>query len=172
MVSYPSAIPIALNAFENTIPQSIDLINVAPADVSFFKSLAFDSFDILKQNLSKLSSQEFQAPSFLQNCTEAATMNLSNGQKINAFKIIDAQASIENYEGLTPIDQFRSVEVYEMENDSLFGNTFSPFFSFAETKYLSVIDDFLLLSESIEAVQNTISSYQNNQVLGKNADFL
>ena len=161
-----------IDVFKNTLPQSMSLTAIAPADVVFLKSLSFDSFETFHKNLQQIKDLELSdAPSILQNCTEAGSIQFNDKQGAFILKMIDAETTMETYASLLPIDSYRSVPIYKIQDEGLFSEVFSPFLNTGNAQTIALVDDFVILSDSAATIQHIISSYQNHNVLQNNASF-
>ena len=157
-----------INIFKNTIPQENKAATILPLDTKGFKSLTFDNYDSIKNNLLRhhlidtTITQDFN----FQNILEICQANTKTEEAI-LIRLIDPETTLENLDNKISIDTYRNVNIFSSESTPSFLIDFKFFLNSDASKYFISIDDFIVFSDDIDFLKSIISSAQNNSVLSE-----
>ncbi|ARV09274.1 hypothetical protein BTO05_06345 [Winogradskyella sp. PC-19] len=161
------------NIFKNTIPQEFRLANIIPKDIESFTRISFDDYSIFSENISKLNTIGKDSTSDILNLSnEIALINTKFGEAITLNTLDDNLLEEAFFEELnSDSETFKDVSIFKFENDSVFSNRFSPFFSFKKASLVFVYENFAVFSNNIKTLQHIISQKVNNQTLAASEKF-
>lgn len=159
-----------INVFKHTIPQENLIANILPADITGFKSITFDKYQVLRDNLIKHE--------FLDSLTDNRTLfqNIvevghayNNNQEALILRSLDPSTSFDL--NRVVVDNFRGVELYAIENAMSFLNDFAPIISINSANHFINLDDFFIFSNSTSFLESFIANYQNNTTLSESETY-
>jgi len=157
-------LPQLLKAFKNTIPQENTIQHIAPSNSSGFLSLTFDDFEMFYKNLNSFNKNAIDSISYselFQTIHEVGEIYFDT-ETVIVLKSIDAIATKEALqEHQNEVSNFRTIPIYEYSNSEIFNSVFGSFISHEIRSYYIIIDDFFVFSNSIEQLQNIITTFQN-----------
>lgn len=158
-----------INIFKNTIPQENRIATILPSDIDYFKSFTVDDYSVFRQNMITHQYQDSISDTTdkFQNIVEFGQATQSD-KKAVLLRSIDPTTTFEAfYSSMSIIDDYRTVAIYEIDDNSSQLQAFSPFINDLNIKYCITIDDFLIFANDLSFLHHIISSYQNNAVLDK-----
>jgi hypothetical protein len=156
-----------LDSFKHTIPQKTNTINLAPSITSSMTSISFDDFSVFNNNLSQLNNKDIDSTATFLNFTNEIAL-IDNAVVLHT---LDPNLIIESIEDKLNIETFRDIEIFETENTDFFKSRIKPFITFENAKYVSVFENFVIFSSSIETIKSIISNALNNNTLAKSDAF-
>lgn len=154
--------------FQNISAQENEASAIIPSNVFSARSFTYHDTEQLRKNLSTYHSSTVKINRslklLLENSSEISRIDLPNNQVL-AF-------TLKPYEALyTDIDSasiakfnYRNFTVYELSNAINTGDL-APLLPIASYKYFTVIDQFVLLTETSSAPEVIIANFQNKTVL-------
>ncbi len=153
-----------INVFKNTIPQENEIAKIVPSNSDGFLSFTFDNYNVFRSNLNAFNSKDSistTSPALFDNVTEVGVI-YEDKNRIVALRSLDPSATKEALlNEQNNVLTYRQTKIYNFSNPNLFKDHFWPFITYdAITKYC-IIDSFFVFANSIESLQNIISSYQN-----------
>lgn len=162
-----------IDAFKNTIPQENQLAQITPANSDGFLSLTFNSFNVFHDNLKAIQSLDSinSHPFLFDNLIEVGTIHESNAQAIvlNSLDIYITKDALLNDQDI--IETYRGIDILSFSNPELFNQVFNPFINYTDADKYCIIDSFILFSDSLDLLQNIISSYKNQTTYSSRAHY-
>ncbi|WP_299336932.1 ribonuclease HII [uncultured Psychroserpens sp.] len=157
-----------INIFKNTIPQENKIAYVLPNNVSSFTSVTFNDYEVIRANLiqHKLEDSLTNHSNIFQNVIEVGQFR-NTSQKAIVLRSIDAASTLDNINSLTISDEYRGVNIFQIDDAMPFLNSFNPIITIESANHFINLDDFFIFSENIDFLQSIISNYQNNTVLSE-----
>lgn len=161
-----------INIFKNTIPQENRIASILPNDIDYFKSITYHDYELFQQNQIKHQFQDSIVDNYsmLQNIVEFGNV-FKNNQEAILLRSMDVTTALDNMMFKVVSDQYRSVNIYTIENEKPFSTAFSPFLPIISASNFIVIDDFFVFSDEIDFLQTIISNHQNNTVLSESDSY-
>ncbi|MGS2727715.1 ribonuclease HII [Psychroserpens sp. BH13MA-6] len=159
-----------INVFKHTIPQENLIAHILPTDITGFKSMTFDKYQVLRDNLIKHE--------FLDSLTDNRTLfqNIvevghayNNNQEALILRSLDPGTSFDL--NRVVVDNFRGVDLYAIENTMSFLNDFAPIISIDSANHFINLDDFFIFSNSTSFLESFIANYQNNTTLSESETY-
>ena len=147
-------------------PNQLD--KIAPASFNHLTSITYADHEVLKANIANYHATKLQVPELL-------NFFLKNSQEISMIQLDSASATvftIKSYEDFSVnLDSlssekvtYRDQEIYTLSN-SLALESLNPLMSNQSLSKMVLIDNFVVLSSSIKAVEDIIANYQNGTTL-------
>ncbi|WP_189606338.1 hypothetical protein [Salinimicrobium marinum] len=170
-------LPKFINLFEDVNPARNDLASVTPGGASGFLSYAFQDFRNLETNLLKQNSKQpsenntSKEKTLLENASEIGVIYTEEGN-IFAVRSIGSEPLESFAAGSNLAEEFRSIEIYGYEDAQIFQALLKPIISTGNLKYSAQVDNFLLFSEGIEPLKETIAEIQNKNTFAENPAYL
>nr|WP_321236012.1 ribonuclease HII [uncultured Psychroserpens sp.] len=161
-----------INIFKNSIPQENKIANILPIDVTSFKSLTFDSYETIQQNLIKHQFQDSitDHSELYRNIVEVGHVEQNSDEAI-IFRSIDPSSTLDHLNTTTSNNTYRGINIYSIDDALTFLNDFTPFMKIASADYYINIDDFFIFSSNTTFLESTISNYQNNTILSESDSY-
>jgi len=158
-----------INVFKNTIPQKNELATITPSNSEGFLSFTFDDFNEFNQNLLKFNKEDsiVSNTTLFDNIIEAGVIyeETEAAVVLNSIDIIATKDALLSEQSLATT--FRQIDIYNFSNPELFSQTLHPFITFNNASKYCVIDNFFVFSDTIETLQNIISSHQNKSTISE-----
>jgi len=157
-----------INIFNQTIPQENKIANISPSNISSFKSITFDNYQIFKQNLAKHQFQDsvLNPIDFFQNIIEVGEIK-SEDKTAVICRSIDPSSTFEDLNAQVIAEQYRDLDIYNIEDSTITLNEFYPIIDTKNSNYCTIIEDFFVFSDDIPFLKSIISNFQNNSTLSK-----
>lgn len=157
-----------LDVFKHTIPQKINTTRLAPYNTNSLVSILFNDFSVFNKNLSKVKTQiEDSTQSFLNFTNEIALID-----DALVLHSLDPKLVVESIEGKTIYETFRSIDIYEFENADFFETRLLPFISFANSKFFTSHDNFIVFADSPGTLKSLLVNVLNNNTLANSEAFI
>lgn len=156
-----------LDSFKNTIPQKINTPKLAPYNTSSLISINFDDFSTFNKNLIEFTTKnKDSSKTFLNFTNEIALID-------NAVVLytLDPNLILESIEEKSNIETYRDIAIYEFGYPDFFESCLMPFLSFDDSKFFSVFENFVVFSNSIEALKSILANARNNNTLANSSAF-
>ena len=159
--------------FYNTNPKSVNLDEISSSqDLKIYTLSSFENFF---SNIEKIDTTVV--------CTELSKNLLSTTNEIGLIKTpfgnaialhsIDIRTTKDALSISDKIPEFyRSTPIFQFENSLLFKSTFGYLFENISASYYSILDDFVIFSESKSVLEEIISSFVNQKTLIKNINYV
>ncbi len=160
------SIPAQINLFKDVPPAENQLAKICPQSSNGFLSMTFSDFPALKRNLLKFRKKESShaistEEQLLQSAVEAGTIYLSKNE-VFAVRSLDPEIASFSEE---LAETFRGIDIFEYSGGNNFEQLLQPLLKPEDLKFYAQFDQFFVFSESLEAIQEIISAFQNEQVL-------
>jgi len=158
-----------INVFKNTIPQKNELATVTPSNSDGFLSFTFNNFNDFNQNLSRFNKQDsiVSTTTLFDNIIEVGVIYKETeiAVVLNSIDVISTNDALLSEKSL--VESFRQINIYNFSDPGLFSQLFMPFITFNTASKYCVIDNFFVFGDTVETLQNIITSYQNNFTLSE-----
>lgn len=160
--------------FHKMTPKATRLDLVSSNKIEDFNSYQFSDFEQFNKNLkqhdSTLVASEF-AKDLFETTQEIGSIETKNGTVIalQALDIIASRSVLTGQQEL--VKTFRSTPIFKFEKDSIFMKSFGGLLPQIKPKIYTVIDDFLLFSESESSLEDLISNHSNKNSLAFNLGY-
>ena len=164
-------LPKLINVFKGVDPTPNELASLAPRSSHGFFSFSFANFSKLKANLSGMTGKD-PAPAssdeaeLLRNAAEAGMIYFENAP-VFAIRSLDIETakSVFSSNG-SLLEEFHGIELYTYEGGEEF-QILEPLLSPRDLKYFLFLDRFILFSSSADQLKEVVTSFQNENTLGK-----
>ncbi len=154
-----------INIFHNTIPQENKVFQIAPNDSEEVISLTYNDYDILQKNISEYRNEIADSLSSFLNYTHEAALIKRTGDSALLFSSLDIDLVTESIEPENSIEVYRDYDIYESSLDNDFTKKFAPIISYDAANYYSIVEDFLIFSNSINYLKYIISNKLNGNTI-------
>ncbi|OUS00519.1 hypothetical protein A9Q86_11170 [Flavobacteriales bacterium 33_180_T64] len=156
-----------INVFKNTIPQENQIATIIPSDIQHFKSITFNNYEIINQNLVRHKLQDStNITSVFQNIVEIGFIKTKDNDAL-ILRSIDPSSTFNEINQVLN-NEYRGVNIYSINDDAKpFLNSLAPLISIATANYFITIDTFFIFSNDIAFLESIISNAQNDTVLSK-----
>jgi len=155
----------SLSYFEDITPQPNRIAEITPTTASGFYSFTYKNFDKLYANLQKQRKDSLQlSENNLLNFTREAGVVFNQNENVLVVTTSDPQLAfdaISNSKNI--VSDYRDYSIYENEVD--YTRFLSPLVNPMELKYYAFLDEFVIFSETISALETMISNFQNKATL-------
>ena len=164
------SIPKVISFLENTIPQENTLQNLIPINFETFTGLTFDDFETIQLNMNRFnqsSKDSIRGLEVFQTINEIGLITFESNS-ILVMKSIDISATqdaLQEYQEV--VTAFRNTPIYSYSNSEQFKDVLHPIIRSNSVSFYAILDDYVVFSDSENAIENLISSYQNGTVLSK-----
>ncbi|MDG5492625.1 ribonuclease HII [Psychroserpens sp. SPM9] len=157
-----------ITVFDKTIPQENKVATISPFDVSSFKSFTFHNYERFKENMIKHQFQDSTTTyhEVFQNIVEIAEIRSENQTAI-ALRSLDPSTTFDNFNSQIISEQFRGIDIYSLDNSTLFNELHPAIATFESANYFIALDDFFIVSNAPSYLKAFISNYQNKSVLSE-----
>lgn len=148
------------------------LAHVTPATARGFHSVSFGNFTILDRNLrlyrdKKIENRNPGEQELLETATETGLIYLENAE-VFAIRTLDQEAArIALASHREETENFREIPFFDYPENNSF-NFLQPLLSPKDLSVYAHLDEFVLFSDSSEALKEVITAFQNEQVMSKN----
>ena len=160
------------NLFKNINPNKSQISKIAPSQN--VKSYVFSDFEKFFTNIKETDSTLVPselAKTFLNTTQEIGCIKTSNGI-IVALHSLDIDRSIDALsEQQEALKVFRSTPIFKFSDDSIFEKSFGSIIPTIKASYYSILDDFIVFSESEDSMEDIISKFSNKNTLSENQDY-
>lgn len=164
------SVPRLIKVFDKTGISENRLAEVSPANSLGFYSISFTDFENLKENLRNFRGNpeaiETSAENdVLKTASEAGMVYLEN-ETVFAIRTEDIETARLDLASETEfIENFRQTPVYNYTGEAAFVPLLEPLFSVQNLQFTAFLDNFIVFSQSQDALQEIIASYLNNSTL-------
>ena len=164
-------LPHHIDLFKGVVASENLLPSITPSEAKGLYSITFEKFNILKKNLeefkrSKLKTRPSEATDLLETASEAGMLYLPQGD-VFAIRTLDQEAAkIALSAHQEVLENFREVVIFNFSGQSEF-EELKPLLSPGPLATYAYLDQFVIFSESAEALKQVIAAYQNEQVINK-----
>ena len=172
ITSASDTLPELINIFKEVLPAKNAISTVTPLTSKGFYSVSFNNFTKLNQNLKSfrkdsLSNSIFKEHELLETASEAGVIYLENS-KIFAVRTLDVEAArIALSAQQEVVEDFREVSIHKFNDTGAFRDILTPLFTLEGLSNFVYLDQFILFSNSPEALKEIITAFQNEQTLAK-----
>ncbi|SDK92638.1 hypothetical protein SAMN04488034_101936 [Salinimicrobium catena] len=164
----------------DTLPHHIDLFkgvgtsenmlpNITPSEAKGLYSVTFDKFAALKENLTNFRRKDpkksiSKGEELLEIANEAGLIYLAEGNVL-AIRVLDREAAkIALSAHQEELEDFREISIYNYSGNF---EILKPLLTPGALSVYAYLDEFVLFSDSFEAIKKVISDFQNEQVMSK-----
>ena len=168
IVTSNDSLPNLLDYFKYTIPQKTRTPQVAPSSTTSLFSITYDDFLTLNKNLTENDSISLDDATTFLNFTDEIAL-IDNAIVLHS---LDPSLILESIDSKSNIETFRAIEIYQSENTSFFKSRLQPFIAFDNAKYFSVYENFVIFSDSLDAIKNILSNVLNGNTLANSEAFI
>jgi len=159
----------SLKLFENIIAQPNRIAEITPTSASGFYSFTYKNFDKFYVNLKNTRKDSLKlSENNLLNYTREAGVIFNQDENVFILTTSDPELAfdaISNSKNI--ISEYRDFSIYENEID--YSQFLSPLLKPMKLQYYAFIDEFVIFSENVQALENIIANYQNNSTLANQA---
>ncbi|MCB0374698.1 MAG: ribonuclease HII [Sinomicrobium sp.] len=170
--------PKTVNLFHKTAPQQNATPLLTPLNATGFVSFTFDSYAQLEANLAAYKAGDGgPGTGAIKNDTIFKWINeigliFENERKSVVLHTLDAESTRNILTADSePETEFREIPIYRCPDPQLITAAFSPLITNASVNFYAFTDDFILFSDTMDALKNIISNYQNKTTLGHSTSF-
>ncbi|WP_081210465.1 hypothetical protein [Salegentibacter sediminis] len=146
---------------------------VVPVTAPGFSSFGYDNFDQFQQNFSTYFQKEFSEVEIeiLKNVSEIGQLNYpsENLLILNNIDVILAEQNLARFSGESK--EYRSAKIYQFDNPELFAEHLNPLISPVDLNFYTILENFVIFSNSEEKLQNVISAFVNKNTLAQQEHF-
>jgi hypothetical protein len=162
-----------LKIFNKVGNQKNELAQITPSSSTGFYSFTYANFEKLQQNLNVFRGDSLHASeNNLLYFTREAGMIFSQNQNVVALTATDpelAKASLLSSQ--TSVTEYRGITIYKNSEELHFSDYLNPLVTELDLKYYGFLDQFIIFSETTEALEEIILNYQNNTTLEKQESY-
>lgn len=168
IITYKDSVNQFHSLFKDLKPQENLSGAIIPANAFSSRSFTYHDVEQLRHNLSSYHSSTIKINStlknLLENASEISRIDLPNNQVL-AFTLKPFEQLYTNIDSASIAKfNYRDFTIYELENP-LKTSDLAPLLPQTSYKYFTVIDQFVLLTETSSAPEVIIANYQNKTVL-------
>jgi hypothetical protein len=157
-----------LNSFKNTIPQRNNSPKLAPDQTSSLVSISFDDFSVFNKNLIEYKTQTTDSSdTFLNFTNEIALID-----DALVLHTLDPDLIMESIEEKSNLETFRAIDIYQFGDADFFKSRLMPFLSFNNAQVFAAYENFIIFSNSIDALKSILTSALNNKTLANSEAFM
>ena len=168
IIKSKDSLPNYIDAFERTIPQKTNTVNLAPENTKALFSITYDNYALLNKNLNKLNSlPEDSTQTFLNFTNEIAHID-----DALILHTLDPDLVLETLSNKTNYETFRTIEIYQFETPDFFKTRLHPIINFDNADFFAVYTNFIVFSNSIDKIKSILTAALNNNTLGKSEAFI
>ncbi|WP_426429427.1 ribonuclease HII [Winogradskyella sp. HB-48] len=167
IVNSTDSITQIIDCFRNTKPQKTYSLNIAPANTKSLLSLSYDDFSVFKNNLYKFNSKTPDSTRTFLNFTNEIAL----ADNVLILHSLDADLVVETIEDKSIFETYRDIDIYEFGNTDFFKSRLKPIISYEEANYFSKYEDFIIFSNTIEALKSILSDALNNNTVANSEAF-
>lgn len=151
-----------ISCFKNTTPQLLNAIDIVPANAKSVIGITYNDYNVFRKNQEDIYKNSTNEK--LENIL-TYTDEFSKADDLLILHSLDTELIVENIGEKLFHEKFREVDIFSLTEFSVFKNEFNPFFNLEDISYFAEIKDFLVFSNSIDSLQNLISSSLNGNTL-------
>ncbi|NNC45029.1 MAG: ribonuclease HII [Winogradskyella sp.] len=155
-----------LLSFKNTLPQKNFGLSIAPATASEFVSLTFNDYSIFNHNISQLTKRNVDSlqTNFLKYANEVSYIS-TDSKKAISVHVLDTNLALDYIENKSFKESYRNIDIYTLAQNNFFKSRLLPFIDLEFSEFLTVYDDFVIVSSSLDYLKEIISSAQSGNTL-------
>lgn len=172
ITSANDTLPNLINVFKEVGPAQNLIATVTPLTAKGFTSATFNNFSKLNQNLKKfrneaVSEEVTKEKELLETAAEVGMIHLDNSS-IFAVRTLDTEAAkIALSSQQEVVEDFREKTILKFNDSGVFAELLKPLISPGDLNFFIYLDEFILFSNTSEALKEVITAFQNDQVLAK-----
>lgn len=160
-----------IQPFRNSVPQQLYSKAVAPTSTQSLVSICYADYSDFKNQINSINKKETDSISFFNYTNEVSFLEFENQQMI-AFHTLNPELITEQLvDNNSKSEIFRNTPIYHFENDSIFKTKFQPYFKLNSVNFFSTYKDFVLFSDTSEAIKTIIINASNNNTLSNSEAF-
>ncbi len=162
-----------IDVFKGQTPQASKVAAIVPSDFNTVKGFTFSDAGLLINSLKRYKKDTTitAVHPLLETITEIAEVHLSKDRTL-IMSSIDMPQSLASIDiDIKEFETFRDITIYENNISSLLVASFEPLLSGSDYPYLIMLDSYLVCTSSLEAAKNSISTFQNKNVLEQTSYF-
>lgn len=165
-------IPKSVNIFKGVGAAENLLAGITPLSSKGFYSITFREFSKLNQNLRTYRKDSLQKgiskeQELLETASEAGMIYIGDSE-IFAVRTLDLEAAkIAMSSQQDVLEEFRDISIFKYSDQDDFRKLLKPLITPENLEAFIYLDQFVLFSESSEALKEVITSFQNDQVMIK-----
>lgn len=168
IITYKDSVKQFHTLFKNLNPQENQASAIIPSSVFSARSFTYDNVDQLQKNLNRYHSDNTTIHKtlrlLLENANEITRIDLPQNQVL-AFTLKPYEELYTNIDSASIAKfNYRDYTIYELAN-GIQTNDLSPLLPSGSYKYFTVVDQFVLLTQTSNAPETIIANYQNKTVL-------
>lgn len=170
-------IPKSVNIFKGIGASENLLARITPLNSKGFYSITFREFPKLNQNLRAYRKDSLQKgiskeQELLETTSEAGLIYFEESE-IFAVRTLDQEAAkIAMSSQQEVLEEFRDIQIYKYSDQGEFRELLQPLIAPKNLEAFIYLDQFVLFSESSEALKEVISAFQNDQVMNKSEAYI
>ena len=162
--------------FHNTVPQENTTAALSPVTASGFVSFTFDQYAQLKANLvlhnGNKSPGTTKSDSIFRWINEIGIIYEKDKKSIVMHSLDAARIKSILTDGSASVSEFRESAIYKCDDPDLFTAAFTPLITDISVSFYTFIEDFVLFSDTEDAVKHMITNYQNKTTLIHSESFV
>ncbi len=141
--------------------------NIAPASTASLHSLSHDDFSLV-------TNTSDESLSFLNLVDELSFLKLTQPDEkaIVAHSLDINLISEQLLNTAEKTEDFKNIPIYNFENDQIFKPSITSLFSLEKTAHLAMYKDFIIFSDTIEAIKTILTTALNNNTLATSEAFI
>ena len=169
-----------INVFKDTKAQENKMSQITPSSADGFLSFTFDNYRPLISNLKRFRKEKNKSSidtlvsneTLFEYIVEIGVIYEGSNQAL-VLNSLDEMATSESLLGSqNVITDFREIKFLEFDQPAFFKNNLFPLITSEGFDKYCVIDNYFIFSNSLETLQNIVSSYQNNSTYASKNSFL
>jgi len=162
-----------LKIFNKVGTQKNEIAQITPSSAAGFYSFTYANFEKLQQNLNVFRGDSLKiADNHLLHFTREAGIIFSQNQTVFALTATDPELAKESLlSSQTPATEFRGITIYKNTEELRFSDYLNPLVNTPDLKYYGFLEQFIIFSETTEALEDIILNFQNNTTLEKQESY-
>jgi hypothetical protein len=167
VVTSKAGLPQILDLFEGVAAENNELSKITPSDAVGFFSFTYEDFKNIYRNLNNFRNDSIQlSPNHLLNFTKEAGI-IYGEQDVFVLNTTDLDLAMDSFNDHGKTSEFRGITIKETAHPNQFSLYLKPLIKKEGLKYYASVENFLIFSETVKAIENIITNFQNNTTLEK-----
>ena len=165
------SIPEIIDLFKGISPQTNAISLATPLNATGFYSITYDSFETLRENLTKFHAQEKELlpvkDEALYNSAKEIGVIFMEDTNITFLNSIDATITQDALASHNETETtYRDITIYKYGASNSFTEALNPLIKTEGLKYYTQLDSYFLFAETAKALESCIANFQNKSTLG------
>ena len=165
--------PSLQHIFKDVGSSPNEVARIVPATAPGFSSFGYKNFDQFQQNFNTYFQKEFSEveKEILKNVSEIGLINYASEKLLvlNNIDVILAEQSLARFSGESK--EFRGAKIYQFDNPDVFAEHLKPLISPVDLNFYTILENFVIFSNSEEKLQTVISAFVNKNTLAQQEHF-